>query len=363
MPITLSIREPGPGDDGVRALEKICSSVCGALDGDRELLSSIGLSLYSHRIPLQAYILVSRALLGGGPRYVILDSLQMQQHIEPRVQEETDRNWSYLWRQRHLDSPLMPAYSAAIRTACSLLGDEAATAVLPVHGIQAPAGSAWLPIVLPLPRFADDSGRISWRQLDTALEGLIDLGNQLLDILSWPTDAQRFDAWLNRRLAVLISGTGDLVLKRGIDPGEFECLQWLDDVMLRIRKTLWTRSHVTAGQSELLPSLARSDLSGSLNNKSHRQTWRRQWHLALADSVVRNRNLLVMSPYSVLPKTGDVTTNFTDVLPVLSHADAYAFAGKPRLGGWNVSDFKKFHIRAWAIMQRGCSRSLVAARV
>ena len=363
VPVTLSLRELGSDDDGVEDLEMLCSAVRRFFDADKALLSKIGLSLHSHLIPLQVYLLISRMQLGPGPRYVILDSLQMKHHKSSRVQEETEKNWSFLWRQRDLGNPLLPAYGASVRTGCPLLGDEAAEAVIPQHGIQVPAGSAWLPIGLHLPHFADDKGHMDWPLLQSALESSIDLGDQLLDVLSWTTASQRSDALLNRRLAIVVSGVGDLVQLHGNDPGCLKCLQWIDGIMRRVRETLWDRSHVIAGQTGLLPALARSDPSGGLCDHSHRQNWQRRWHLALASSAVRHRNLLVMSPYAVLPEGGDDTAGFTDLLPILIHADAYAFASPPPHGGRNIGDFKRFHRRAWAVMQQRNASSLIAAGV
>lgn len=361
VPVTLTLRQPGAGDGGVEILEELCARIGDFMGADRA--SKVGLSLHSHQMPLQAYLLISRTLLGGGPRYVILDSLQMQHHREERVQDETERNWSFLWRQRASAASLVPAYGAGVRTGCPLLGDEAAQGILPQHGMQVPAGSAWLPIGLHLPRFADDEGRVDWPLLQGTLESCIDLGDQLLDFLSWPTAGQRTDAWLNRRLAVLVTGAGDLVRRRGADPTSLECLQWVDETVLRVRKTLWDRSHVIAAQTGVLPALERSDPSGGLGNKSHRLDWQRRWRLALASSAVRHRNLVVMSPYSVLPGKGRAAAAYTDLLPVLRHADAYAFADRPPLDGWNVKEFRGFHTRAWAVMQRRYGRSLVAAAV
>lgn len=363
LPVTLSIRELGPDDAGIELLENLCLSIRRYLGADKTLLSRIGLSLHSHQVPLQAYLLISRTLLGDGPRYVIMDSLQMQFHKQARVQEETERNWLFLWRQRDLNSAVMPAYGAGVRTGCPLLGDEAAEAILPLHGVQVPVGSAWLPVGLHLPSFADSGGQIAWPELRSALEACVDLGDQMLDVLSWAAPCQRSDAWLNRRLAIVVTGIGELVQSRGNDPACLNCLQWVDQIIARVRQTLWDRSHVIAGQTGLLPALARSDPSGGLCDHSHRQDWQRRWRLALASSAVRHRNLLVMSPYSVLPTDGENTAAFADLLPVLSHADAYAFAGQAAPGNWNIKDFRGFHTRAWAVMQRRNACSLVAARV
>jgi hypothetical protein len=363
VPVTLSLKELGPDESAIEVLERFCATIRSFFAADKALLSKIGLCLHSHQIPLQAYLLISRALLGSGPRFVVLDCLQMKHHRNSRVQEETEKNWSFLWRQRDLENPLLPAYGAAVRTGCPLLGDEAAEAVLPAHGIQVPAGSAWLPIGLHLPRFADDKGQLGWPLLQSALESCIDLGDQLLDVLSWTTPCQRSDAMLNRRLAIVVSGVGDLVQMHGNDPGCLKCLQWVDGIIRRVRRILWDRSHVIAGQTGLLPALARSDPSGGLCDHSHRQNWQRRWHLAVASSAVRHRNLLVMSPYTVLPAGRDGSSAYTDLLPVLAHADAYAFAGQARLESWNIGHFRNFHTRAWAVMQQQNARSLIAAGV
>lgn len=363
MPVTVSLKELGPGDEAIATFERFCSSIRKELRADSALMNRVGLSLHSHQIPLQAYLLISRALLGHGPRYVVLDSLQMQYHKQACVQEETEKNWLFLWRQRELAHALIPAYGAGVRTACPLLGDEAAEAVLPHAGIKVPVGSAWLPVGLHLPLFANEKGQIVWPELRAALEACIDIGDQLLDVLSWSEPCQRSDAWLNRRLAILITGIGDLVRARGNDPACLACLRWVDDIIVRLRTVLWDRSHVIAGQAGVLPALARSDPSGGLCDHSHRQSWQRRWHLALASSAVRHRNLLVMSPYSVLPADGDDMVGFSDLLPVLCHADAYAFSDQPRLANWKIGDFRIFHTRAWAVMQRRNARSLVAAGV
>jgi hypothetical protein len=161
----------------------------------------------------------------------------------------------------------------------------------------------------------------------------------------------------------VISGVGDLVRMRGNDPGCLECLQWDDGIIRPVRKTLWDRSHFIARETGLLPEMDSSDPSGGLCDHSNRQNWQQRWHLALASSAVRHRNLLVMSPYSVLPESGEDTDRHTDLLPILLHADAYAFDGQPCLSSWSIGHFKRFHTRAWAVMQQVNARSLIAAGV
>jgi hypothetical protein len=91
--------------------------------------------------------------------------------------------------------------------------------------------------------------------------------------------------------------------------------------------------------------------------------WDLRWRRAVQNSAVRHRNMLVMSPYSVLPSGAGAVGDFVDLLPVLHHADAFSFS-RPRLDGFRSRDeFVNFHRRAWAVMQRRNAASLVAAGV
>lgn len=218
-------------------------------------------------------------------------------------------------------------------------------------------------MTIDLRRYADELGHIIWEELQPALEAAVDIGDQLLDVLSWMTPSQQSDAWLNRRLAVIVTNIGDVVHACGHDPVSLDCLRWIDAVISRTRAILWGRSHEIAGQAGVLPALCRSDPSGGLGDHSYREDWQRRWRLALANAAVRHRNLLVMSPYSLLPEKAEDTAPFVDLLPVLCHADAFAFVGTAHTGDWNIGQFRKFHSRAWAVMQRRNARSLIAAKV
>src|SRR5690606_8091859 len=178
--------------------------------------AGIGLSLHSHVVPLEAYRLLGTVLLGEGPRYVLLDGLQMRPPPEPQAQQAAVDNWRFLWRCRDTRRPLLPAYAAGVSTGCPLLGDEAADAILPGLGLQVPAGSAWLPLVIRLPAFADPAGRIARERLRRALSAAVGLGEALLDALAWPDPALERDAAENRRLAVELRGLGDVVARRAL---------------------------------------------------------------------------------------------------------------------------------------------------
>jgi hypothetical protein len=363
VPLTLALCELGNADEAIKALEDFCHILRAALLAEGLSCSGLGVSVQSHVLPLQAYLLICTAILGRGPRYVLFDSLQMRHHDNELVQAEADSNWSFLWSRREAAPAVVPAYAASVTTRCPLLGDEAATSVLPEGGLQAPLETAWLPMLLHLPDFSGGRGRLQWDALCFALETAVDAGDRILDHLHWPLPQQRSDAWQNRRLAICIGGIGDLVAERGADPGDLRCLHWIDKTVARIHALLWNRSRSLAQQTEPLPALLSNCPAVRWDCDIKRSDWDLRWRRAVANSAVRHRNMLVMSPYAVLPERSPAGSNFVDLLPVLHHADAFSFAN-PRVADFrSCAEFANFHRRAWAVMQRRNAASLVAAGV
>ena len=363
VPLTLALWELGAEDESVTALEDFCGILRAALAAEGLAAGQVGISMQSHLVPLKAYLLICTAILGRGPRYIVLDSLQMRHHDCDVVQAEADSNWSFLWSVRNASATVVPAYAASVTTRCPLLGDETATAVLPEAGQQAPVESAWLPMQIRLPDFSDGRGRLHWESLETALQQAVETGDQILEHLYWHLPQQRNDAWQNRRLAIAVDGLGDLVVERGADPGDLRCLQWIDGAVARIHAILWDRSRTLAQQTEPLPALLSNWPAVSWDCDIKKSDWDVRWRRAVANSAVRHRNMLVLSPYAVLPRCSAASYDFVDLLPVLHHADAFSFAN-PRVEGFrNCTEFATFHRRAWAVMQRRNAASLVAAGV
>ena len=362
-PFTLSLSDLGNGDAAIDTMQRICEFLQAEIANSGRSGERVGVCIDARQLPLQAFRVITDAVPGAGPRYVLLDSAQMTPQCDQRLHARTDKLWSLLWRNRMVSAPLRPAYGAMIRTACPLLADEVAPSVLPVHGIQVPVDSAWMPVSLALPQFADDSGEICWERLLPALAGGVDLADKFMDRLHLPHARQQTDARLNRRLAISITGLGDLVMRRGLDPQDLDALRWLSAIIMRIRKKLWHRSGELARNRGCLPILHSSDPSSRWDDGTHRENWRHRWQNALEQSAVRNRNMLVLSPYAVLPSTDICSVACTDLLPVIACADAWSFADVPRTHGWNLRDYKTFHRRAWAVIQSCKTGTLVAAGV
>lgn len=358
VPVSLTLTELNFDGNATQALQDFCEYLRSALASLSYAAADISLTIYSHQMSLRAFLLISNSVLGSGPRFVMLDTLQMNAHSNRAVRDETERNWRFLWQQRKGSERLLPAYGGLVKSACPIASDEVARTILPIQGMVVPANSAWLPINLPLAGYACAGGNIDWSRLSAAIRKSVHSGDQILDLLSWPCWRQSMDAKLHRRLAITLTGLGDLVVRCGYDPRDNHCLAWLTIIVKRIRDEMRAVSVELARHQGVSPALLHSDPSKSLLPGPARDDWQRRWQLALETSALRHRNLLVMSPYSVLPGNTDENIHFTDLLPVIGVADAWCFSATSGFAEWNLQDYQRFHRRAWAVIHaqsRGCA--------
>jgi hypothetical protein len=351
LAVTMTLRDLGEPGESTQALEAFCLQLHhNGVPRSRNL----GVCLGTAALPLRAFSLITRCWLGDGPRYALLGAPQMQQF-------DTD-TWEYLWRFRAGRWAVFPAYAETVATPCPLLADEAASAILPTFGLQASADTAWLPMRLHLPRFADQMGIVCLDALNRASLTGVSTGERLLDLLQWPTEAMSRDSRSNRRIAINVTGFGELVRLQNKAPSDFYALQSLLQIAQHIRDTLWKCSAHIASRSELLPAIAKHEPSFAASDEHHSRNWANRWQAAIERSAVRHRNLLVMSPYSVLPTDDAGCAAYADLLPVIGFADAHSFAAAPPLKNWKIKEFCHFHRRARAVMQHRNAVSLVATR-
>jgi len=275
---------------------------------------------------------------------------------------EGDEYWRELWKQRDADR-VHTAFADLVVPQCPLLSSETATAILPSLGLQVPARSAWVTMRVELTRFLQTDGTLDKGTLRRSLETCVDVGEELHDATSWSTPDMRHDAWLNRRLGITIAGFGDLLHLRRMDPCNHDSLRFLNQLLIQIRETLQTRSRAIARRSEQLPAITLSDPSHSLPSGGVRDDWRRRWRQAVQASLVRHRNLLVISPWSLFPAAGVADFRYAELLPLLRHADACAVNKTVSIAHWNLKEFKCFHQRARAVLQQRSATSLIAKHV
>lgn len=363
VPVCLAVTDVGDEAGGFANWRAFCKLIGNGLEaaGLPPLLP--GICIHSHRLAIEDFCAIADDALGQGPRFIFCDSLQMQAHIDRRVEQRTRANWRFLWRHRAAERPVLPVYGGFVRSACPLLSEQAAGAVLPPVGLQVPGDTAWLPLELSLVHYCDENGLPDEPALLEALRHALLLADALLDEISWPGEPQRADAVENRRLAFNITGIGELVLRQRRDPASLACLRDLDKFVMRLRSVLDESSNQLARAAGEVPALYRACAQGAWADSAHHASWKARLDAARRSAAVRHRNLLVMSPYAVLPATSSGNAAFTDLLPLIRHADAWSFAGGATFDGWDASQYQSFHRRARAVIQSGTAPSLVAAGV
>jgi hypothetical protein len=303
--------------------------------------SAVEIVVEAGTLPPRDVSALRRERLGEGVVHVRLDCGLLR----------NPQTWHQLWRARDAGHVRL-AYASQVMSSCPLLCDEAATAVIPVTGIQVPAGTSWLSVKLNVSLFVDAKGQFRDRAFEDALCRCVEIGEQLHEFVRWPTAQMRHDAWLNRRLAIVIDGLGDLVLRKGFDPQRFTTLGEANRLLLRIRELLVGQSRAIARKTPQLPAIDESDPSRGLPGGQARNSWRARWLDAVESSAVRHRNILVLSPWSLFPAGQPADYRFADLLPVLRFADACSLSAPPGLRSWNINKFKAFHRRAWAVLQQ-----------
>ncbi len=232
-----------------------------------------------------------------------------------------------------------------------------------MSGLQVPVGTAWTPMQVNLAKFANGRGEFNEPALREYLQRCVELGESSHDNVDWPTAAMRHDSWLNRRIAITVSGIGDLTKLCCMDPRSFATLKKLSRLMQGVRGVINDFSRQLALQTAYLPALDLSDPSRGSGCDVVRLDWQKRWRKALDFAAIRHRNLLAMSPWSVFPTGEPADSRYSDLLPLLEFADACAFPARPCLRGWNANEYKHFHRHAWAVLERRDARQLFAEQV
>jgi len=359
-PLLVSILRLDAGGTASKVFSSVCDCIRGvALDvGISPMTIGIAVSALS---PQAAWQLRCERL-GEGPLFLLPGRELMCPDATALARAKHERFWLQMWHLRRT-AMLRPAYAQAVASQCPLLPDEVALSVLPTTAIQAPAGSAWLSLRLDVSRFADASGSTHDGALEQALCRAVEVGEELHELMAWPNAQMRHDAWLNRRLAIIVSGFGDLLRMRSLDPCDFAALQSLSATVTWAQTILLQQSRRLAAKIDVLPALRQADPSHALPCGQARNGWRDRWQLAMRQAAIRHRNILVLSPWCVFPAAEPADIRYANLLPLLGFADACSFSGAPDLKNWSPNQFKSFHQRAWAVLQQRELARQIAERI
>lgn len=328
---------------------------------DVRRLTGLGFAIRSSWLPVDATCEALDQFFGAGPRFVFLENICTTRAGEaPMAPHGDDCRDVFVNALR--TRGLLPVYGGFVRSLCPLLPDEMSVEVLPDSGLVVPAGSAWQCISLPLAPLCDQRGELAAATLQRVACDAVRFADDLIDGCRWPDDTRQADAERNRRVAFILTGIGDFALRRKLDPRDFGALRHLTDVVGEIRDVLHRASGQLATERGAVLSLDDAGPAASWLDGSVGKTWFRHFEEARSRSLVRHRNLLAMSPYSVLP-AGSPPPAFADLLPLIGQADAWCFSGAPSFSGWNPGQFRDFHRRARAVIHGSHGHSRVATGI
>lgn len=279
------------------------------------------------------------------------------------IDEHTDRrDWLALWKCRNFPwvSTVLPA---SVSASSPLLASEVGCDTIPDLALCAPAGSAWTPLGIDLCRFADRRGRLRAAALERALTACVEIGDLLHDELPRYSSSTRHDAWFNRRLSIELTGIGDLAVRRNVDPGSFAALDELRSLIESVRSRLHSLSADVAKRRGIVPSLRETDPTRRLPAGARHADWRMRWKRAVNSAAVRHRNLVTISPWSVISSLAESNFGFIDMLPMIECADTLGFKRRASLSRWNLNEFMQFHERMRAVLRKRQAAFVFAQRV
>jgi len=355
LPLSVTALRLGSGNKASETFTFLCELLRSASDQAGKAPRHIEIAIEAKSLSPQAAWLGRANQLGDGPLYLLPESLMLRPDQSPVQRNRYERFWLQLWHLRKTRT-LRVAYAPVVVSQCSLLSAEAAHGVVPSVCLQGPLGSAWLPLRI-------DVSVLQENEIEEALCRGVQLGDELHRLVAWPTAQARHDAWLNRRLAIMVTGFGDLLQRRGLDPGCFKALQSLCELLRMVQDTLGRQSKLIAMRDGHVPALSQNDPSRVMPAGVVRNAWHKRWSRAAEVAATGHRNLLVLPLWSIFPHKGPADYRYSDLLPLLAYASACAFPESPDLSHWSVGQFKGFHQRAWAVLQQRDAGHQIAERI
>jgi hypothetical protein len=256
---------------------------------------------------------------------------------------------------------LIDLHPSFVSSRCPLLSREHAAGFLTSVQMPVPRYSAWVPLQVDLCDFLTSNGEINRRHLREALSAAVDQGDALHDATEWDEPLVEYDSWLNRRLAIVIRGWGDIVVARGADPRALETLRDMEELAEYACLAAHTRSRQLAISGDWCPAL--DEAGAEVLHKRQSRDWNARWREAVTAVAVRHRNLTTMSPWDVFPRHKSADLRFQDLLPLMRFADSLSFQCDVSIDHWNANEFNGFRGRVAAVLQCHGGAGFVAKQV
>jgi hypothetical protein len=287
----------------------------------------------------------------GRPRVVVRVPDSLMQALGRHDAPEGDgavRLWHGLTALAHREPGIRLVLERTTRPACALAWGERADAVLPVSRFEARAETAWLALGLRLDALAVPACLgDGLRELRRLLRAALRLADDVVEQVDWATPELAQDALVNRRLAVHVTGIGDLVDRWRLDPAAFGTVKLAVRWLALVRRLMVRESNALARERGPFPGLELRELARSL---AHNVGEERAGRL-LRQAGLRHRHLLVLSPYSVFPERAprQPLAAYLHLLPSIRAADTIAMHGDGVARALSPAAFRRLLQMTWAI--------------
>lgn len=258
--------------------------------------------------------------------------------------------WKELVEASHADRRIELVPAGDRQPLTDLMVTERPESIMPLSLFEAPAGTAWLGMQFDLGTIPPEQIARGVGHLKKLVRVGVRLADNLIDTVTWPSAELRRDALANRRLAAHVTGIGDLVLRHGLDPGEYSTLHLAQRWLSLFKRQLLRESLRLAQEREPYPALNARQLVRALAPRYGERRARQ----IIARRSPRHRQLLALSPYCVLPRrpTAVPAEAWLNLLPVIRIADNITMYGSQVRSRLRRAEYERLLRSTWALLQR-----------
>jgi len=357
--VTLSVERLGKPGFAIARLERILALLAAAAADAGASPDSLELDVSAAFASPATLRRVTDRLLGRCNLWLRIPRAWFASPVSARQRAARQRYWSELAALS--DARVTPRLSADVIAASPLLVSESGSAILPGSGLEVPPGSAWINHDLDIRRYCRGGLDIDYESFGEALGRALANADGEHEIMEWPTPSMRHDAWLNRRVAIGVTGLGELVAGSGRDPAAITVRDTLHELIEFAARTLLEESR--SGATGAVPAIAHSDPTRGLPSGTLRDDWRSRWLRAVGDHSVRHRNLLALSPWSLIPASRSCDSGYLELLPLLRHAHAIAMRPPAGLQPRGAAQLACLYARLDAALQQRAAAHQIAQQI
>ena len=226
------------------------------------------------------------------------------------------------------DRPWACVFPTAVRSTCAPLGPERGTDFAGPGLIACSPRSAVLAVDI-------DCSSAATGALGERVRLAVRVADRLVERLAYADAAVGYDAFLNRRLALLPRGLGACI--RGATDTD-RALGDARRLLREIRHTARDESRRLAARSGAFPAMNPRHAMPARSSVAETAAWRRRWADATLDCRYRHRQLIAVDLADLWPGSEAGCALYAELIPLARFADTVAFGVGWSFAGNNLAE-------------------------